>query len=527
MSKWWFLPCCAWLATAQVQPTLRVDVRLVTVDVLVRNNKGPVKGLTKDDFTLQDKGKSQNIEVFAVTDTSLNSSAKADALAANVAANRMNNNGEEARAATVILFDRLNIPRSLDQAVVRTKVLAYLASLQPTDRIGVYSLGTNLTMVQDFNDDSSALIQAAKRLTSSGQPAPTDARSLEMDARLKDAFATMEQRDIRVRTAATTIALRTIARHLAGIPGRKSLVWVLSDFPLTFGEATDRRNNYTEEVSRATNVMNEANVAVYPTDPRGVSTTSTTSSGASSNSVVEGGLMPGSNAASKSGTDIGLSGMETMETIARATGGTYNHNTNDIGIDVRKVMEESAVTYTLGFYVDDKKLDGKSHDLSVKLAKKPETSGATVIHKKSYMATSAQTDQQQRGGMPELIADPLDATSVSIMAATAPNPSKPGNHAVQVRVNIADLQFERKDDKWAAAFDLGMAIETLDGKPSRVITVPNKLSLTDDQLKKGLAGGLIVDSAAPTPAQPSRLRVVVQDKASGAAGSVRIPIGPN
>jgi hypothetical protein len=48
--------------------------------------------------------------------------------------------------------------------------------------------------------------------------------------------------------------------------------------------------------------------------------------------------------------------------------------------------------------------------------------------------------------------------------------------------------------------------------------------LTDEQLKQGLGSGLIIDSAAPTPAQPSRLRVVVQDKSSGSAGSVRIPI---
>ena len=404
---------------------------------------------------------------------------------------------------------------------------AYFASLQPTARVGFYSLGTNLTVVQDFNQDSGSMVQAAKRLMSPGQAAPSDSHNEEMDARLKDALGTIQQQDIRVRTAATGQALRTIARHLAGIPGRKSLIWVLSDFPLTFGEATDRRNNYTEEIARVTNLMSEANVAVYPMDPRGVTTDSTSTSGAAATSVKEGGLMPGSNAASKSGGEIGLSGMEIMETIAKTTGGIYSHNSNDIGVDVRKVMEEAAVTYTLGFYVDEKKLDGKSHDLSVKLAKKPETTGANVRYRKSYLAISAQAAQQQRASLPELIADPLDATSISIMGGTAPNPSKPGNHAVQVRVNVADLQFERKDDKWVAAFDLGMAIEGPDGKALRVITVPNKLNLTDDQFKQGLTSGLIVDSAAPTPAQPGKLRVVVQDKTSGAAGSVRIPIGPN
>ena len=55
------LLCFAGFATAQVQPIYRVGTRLVTVDVLVRTDKGAVKGLTKEDFILQDKGKTQQI----------------------------------------------------------------------------------------------------------------------------------------------------------------------------------------------------------------------------------------------------------------------------------------------------------------------------------------------------------------------------------------------------------------------------------------------------------------------------------
>jgi hypothetical protein len=40
---------------------------LVEVDVVVRDKKGPVQGLTKADFTLQDDGKKQTIELFSVT----------------------------------------------------------------------------------------------------------------------------------------------------------------------------------------------------------------------------------------------------------------------------------------------------------------------------------------------------------------------------------------------------------------------------------------------------------------------------
>jgi VWFA-related protein len=527
MFKWISLLCCAGLVFAQVQPVYRVGTRLVTVDVLVRTDKGAVKGLTKDDFTIQDKGKNQTIAVFAMTEAAGGPGAKQDALPENVASNRMNNGGDVAQTATVILMDRLNTPSSADQATMRSKILTMLTTLKPTDRVGFYSLGTNLSLVQDFNDNADALIQAAKR-AGSGGAAASDPRGQQLDAAMKEALTPIQQQDLRVRVPTTQQALQAIARHLAGIPGRKNLIWVLSEFPLTYGEDASRRSNYEAEVGRATEIMSEANVAVYPMDPRGVTTSNASAGSTNDNTAAAnsaGKLMPGANrsggAAGTSG-GLGQSGMETFDTIGKSTGGATFRNSNDLGGDVRKVLAEAEVTYTLGFYVDEKSLDGKSHDLTVKLVKKAETNGATPRFKKSYLAT--QTAQQQRPALNELIGDPLDATAVGIMAATAPDPAKPGFNAVQVRVSLGDIQFERKADKWVAAIDLGMAIEGLNGKATNAVTVPTNLSLTDEQLKQGLGSGLIIDSAAPTPAQPSRLRVVVQDKSSGSAGSVRIPI---
>jgi VWFA-related protein len=179
------------LAIAQ-EPLYRTGARLVTVDVTVRNSQGPVKGLTKDDFTVQDKGKPQIIAVFAMTD-SAGTAVKGDPLPPGVVSNSANATGEAPRAATVILFDRLNIPRALDQAAVRTKVLEFLASLQPADRIGFYSLGTGLTMVQDFDEGAGPLAQAAKQLAGS---AAGQAASNEIEAHLKGALTPIQEQDI-------------------------------------------------------------------------------------------------------------------------------------------------------------------------------------------------------------------------------------------------------------------------------------------------------------------------------------------
>src|ERR1700689_5223532 len=105
MSKWISALCAAALVLGQNTPTFQVGTRLVTVDVLVVSDKGAaVRGLTKEDFTLQDKGKTQTIAVFAVTDTSTAPAGKATPLPPGVASNRISGGGGETRGATVILF---------------------------------------------------------------------------------------------------------------------------------------------------------------------------------------------------------------------------------------------------------------------------------------------------------------------------------------------------------------------------------------------------------------------------------------
>src|SRR6516225_2963028 len=157
MDRWTALFLFAALAAGQ-EPLFRTGARLVTVDVAVHNNQGPIRGLTKDDFTLQDKGKAQTISVFAVTDAA-SPAAKQDALPPGVVSNRINSGGESFQSATVILFDRLNIP---------------------------------------------------------SPPAPADPHGQDVEARLKEALTPMQQQDMRVRTGVTGAALQTIARHLAG-----------------------------------------------------------------------------------------------------------------------------------------------------------------------------------------------------------------------------------------------------------------------------------------------------------------------
>ena len=511
--------CLAGLAAAQNAPAPepRLDARAVAVDVLVRNKTGPVSGLTKDDFTLLDIGKAQNLAIFeAVAERDPN--AKLAPPSEVVGSNRLTRTGAMPLATTVILYDRVNTPPS-DQAFMRQQVLVLLSSLKENDHFAFYSLGRTLRVVTDFTDDPLPVINAAARLKANPpQPAPADPAEQAMQKTLEDALVPVQTLDNVYRVATTARAFESITRHLSGLPGRKNVAWITRTFPLTFGADYNRRDETEKELNDATTMLQNEDVALYPVNPGGAGTGENDRS--TPKTPTEGRLMPGSNS---SISDVGaLSDISTMENIANATGGTAFYGINEITTPVRQVMAETGLSYRLGYYPDNKMFDGKSHGLDVKLAKKPETAGATLRYRKRYVASK----QDPRLGTPavgQLAVDPLNATAITLAGYAEPDLARPGVQKVHVMVNLGDLRMEHMGDHWKGAFDLGLYF--LDAAGAKGSSQVISLNLSDDQVNKALVSGMVVDSAIDTKNQAAELRAVVRDKTSGAAGSVRIPLG--
>lgn len=83
-----------------------------------------------------------------------------------------------------------------------------------------------------------------------------------------------------------------------------------------------------------------------------------------------------------------------METLADETGGEAFVITNNITGAIRQAVEDSAATYTLGFYIDHLSIDGKFHELKVEVKRK----GVKVRYTKAYLAledTPATKDQRR------------------------------------------------------------------------------------------------------------------------------------
>jgi VWFA-related protein len=504
-------------ARAQDQPVFRTGSRLVQVDVVVRNKSGPVAGLKKEDFTLLDDGKPRPISLFAVTAAGKRAG-EAIPLPEGAVSNKWNRLGETPANATIVLIDRLNTPVK-DQRYANSKIVQFLQSHGANDRFGIYALGSSLRVIQELTDDPERLARAVKGLK------PQDGRRFSADnidvdssgdartdAMLADSLTRMQDFAVADRVGATRDALKAIARHVAKVPGRKNLIWISGSFPLIIIRPHDVIDN-GRDVDEAARMLNDANVAVYPVDARGLI------------GVTAGNAEQGPNSGCKpalgecdipSPQGVGPTGVDSMNRFAALTGGQAFYNTNGIEDSIRKAVEDSAITYTLGFYPAEETADGKFHKLAVKLDRK----GVDIRSRNGYFAAKAGEDPAAPLTVTQLLQDPLDASAVGIAAQASPDAAQSGRYEIRAVIDLHDIHLEHRNGLSSGAVNVSVFVEG--SRSARTIT--RKVEIPDDQLASALTQGLIVTDTVEMAAKTADARVVAQDPATGAAGSVRISL---
>ena len=71
------------------------------------------------------------------------------------------------------------------------------------------------------------------------------------------------------------------------------------------------------------------------------------------------------------------------------TGGKAIYNGNDVAAEIGELMADTDLTYTLGFYPSEEKLDGKFHAITVRVNRP----GLDVVAKKGYYPSAEQVKQ--------------------------------------------------------------------------------------------------------------------------------------
>ena len=529
-------------AAALAQAPIQITTRLVQVAVVVRDKRGAVADLTKSDFEILDKGKSRQIATFSVARAS-DRVARAS-LPPNTFSNRLDQQSESPVAATVLLFDSLNT-KFKDQADARRQVLAFLKVLDPASPIAIYALGNNLRILHDFTQDQASLTRALERYRNStstqlanSQPEPT-ADILQSPALpgppnpnlpdnvdlVSQILEPLQEYSIDRRVAITLSAMHAIANRMAGVPGRKNLIWISSAFPLNLGfdrsglsGGGQRLNTYAGPMKDAAQAIDHANVAVYPVDARGllVSNAVRTEMPALRNQT---GLGQTSNMPTPEDM-AGTRKIETMQLLADWTGGKAFYNSNDIHGAVKQATEDAEVTYTLGFYAEEKDLDGSYRELKVKVARK----GTDVRYRKGYFATPLTAVDSQPAGeiLKNALYGPADATGLGLTASLTPDAAHAGSFILALGMDMQNLSLAAKNNRWADMLNFVIAQQAASGAVLDAVQNSIKIDVTDENRDRLLKEGLTLKVAITPAPGLGQIRVAVMDQATGNVGSLRI-----
>lgn len=537
-------------STAPQNAEFRATTRLIQVNVVVHGrDKRPVEGLKASDFSVTQDGKPVEVAFFSVQRS--DKVAAENPLPPNIFSNRFGDRAGTPESVTVVLLDALNTPVT-DQNYARRQVLKYLSQLQRGERVGVYVLGRRLRVLHDFTSDMSTLAQEMEKywgeapVLTSGDLGPIanapprdhrfgDSRSsddevegrtlesLNPTVRMKQGFNTDQFILERIRT--TLASLKVIAQHLAAVPGRKNLVWVTAGIPFSVGFEEARGtmnmkqlysegrspelndvNTFAGDWQRALRALNNANVVVYPVDARGLMTDPNLDVSQDKKLVLW--SPPNS---------------DSMREMAHRTGGRAFYNTNDIFGSVREVFDDSAVTYTLGFYAPEENSSRNWRRLNVKV-NRPDVN---VRHREGYFVFDELRPSDLdsvRADLVGAISSPLDATGVALNARVDKLKADAKKLSVVTQIAPETITIRTENGRTRAHVDVAYVLTDEKGRQLTAVTDRVGIDLPHDQFVTAVAQGVVQQKMLPLDGKARTLRIVVRDAATGQIGSLTVSL---
>jgi VWFA-related protein len=550
--------------------TIRANTRLVVVDVVVTDKKGqPVTGLKPEDFTVEENGKKQKVSVF-VPPGIANQSAPTPA-PAGVFSNHPESLSPPG-VPTVLLLDAMNSPFK-DQAYARSQMLKYVLEQGQTGRpMAVMTLTDRLRVLQQFTSDPQVLLTAIKnfrpqeQILQPGAPAPeshgmttgvgihgdsggASAALIAQAGLALQSFADLQiGYNIELRTLVTLDAMHALSRILGGLPGRKNVVWLTANLPfdlvpedraMTDAElmadlpgqgrqrsvnvnaagamASEQRNLHGQAIKEAESQLASASIAIYPVDLHGLI------SGMETSASTGGSVY--SDSAINNRAIIQVSSLQasqgTLEEVAAQTGGKAYINQNEIKDGIALAASDEKASYTLGYYPENKKWDGKMRNIKVKVAH----ADTQLRYRKGYFAIEPGPvkDHTFEQDVAAAIAVDAPATQISFMAQA--KPTDPGKMRVVFLVDAHTLTAEDSGGNKKMNVNFYATVWGAGDKSMTAQSIKVDKSFDAATYQQILDHGMMVPIDLTVPAGGKELRLAVLDNKTGFIGTVSGPIG--
>jgi len=564
--------------------TLKLNARTVLVDVVVTDKSGhPVPGLTKDDFQMLEDGKPQTISFFEPNFGATSEAADA-ATPPPLPPNTFTNVPTVVPndSVNVLLMDALNTAEG-DQSYVHKEMVRYLSTLPPRIRIAVFLLSEKLRIIQGFTQDSTVLRAAINRLaanpntsallptiesTNANQSAVNMIESEAVDngyggvpnsglAAMASALQQFQGQEAGFehsqRVLMTLEALQQIAKYLAGVPGRKNLIWFVGDFPhclaamVNEGELTNGGCPYDEQWKKTVDMLADARVSIYPVDARGLTPHTLYTA---ENPKLSGqptnfqGVIQAQTSSLNSDLQTNALNMADMDILAAATGGKAHYGGNDFKGYLTQDIDNGSRFYTMAYTPTNHSEVGKERQIQVKAV-----SGTYKLsYRRSYFED---TPKQLAAAASAPATDPLrpmmdrgmpDFTELRYRVKIAPASAQPAPDAAHAGDNAAlKAPFTRytigfsltmdglsltqgPDGVRHGSIEVALVAYSQEGKPLNWEARSIGLSIRPEQYAIAQASGIPFHFDIDAPPGDVYLRTGVYDLSSSRAGTLEIPM---
>lgn len=440
-----------------------VHVNVVNVEVYVTDREGnPVTGLTADDFEVYENGRRMALtNFFAIEDQQVVAEGGQGAppvpgvVAAEAEAPPPRAEAEprpipeDQRLSLVVYVDNLNI-RPHNRRRVLQDVRSFLRrELSPEDRVMLVTYERALHVRQPFTSDPERVVEALFEVDDlSGLAVHAESERRDVLRRIEDSRGAGEAmmwvetyaESVRNDLHFTIDGLREIVTSLAGLPGRKALLYVSDGLPMIAAEdifyAVDQRfqgtgamtQMYTFDTSRRFEELaahaNANRVSFYTIDAGGLRVSS--SADAQSFQVDRAG-------GSAHIDSIRTRNLQsTLQLLAEQTGGEAIINTNRVADDLTRVANDFRTYYSIG-YTPGHSGDGRFYRIDVKLVDGGR--GWSVRHREGYRDKPAEA--QMSDGVLAALNFPYYSNPLGLELSFDEGVRRDdGNHLVPVTVRI-------------------------------------------------------------------------------------------
>jgi hypothetical protein len=370
------------------------------------------------------------------------------------------------------------------------KVLQALVTISPGEKIAIYALGRKLQVIGEFTADRELLEHRLRAWKPSPDDAKTGtalciaepARGAKLTTGQQEAIDSCVRSDSLQRQAPHDGEMELIADHMAGIPGRKNMILMANQFPVS---------------GRALRKLIDADVAVYPVDEAGVN--------------VYGGV-PGY--------------------ISQLTGGLKYARRNDLDVVVREAVEDGRAAYILGFYptADDGNDGNDANPFGADLGAGPHQIEIRVNRPGVHLRYRASYQTQMTSGHPnapvqdliEALNRPVDATGI-VITASATRMQDRLNLMESFDVSGLDLQLEQ--GLWKGRAEVVARFLTAEGTwAGHAVAETLTLNLKAATYEAALENGLRYDKELTIPPKAVELKLLIGNITTGKIGTLTIPL---